>query len=111
LYIRALTPFYTVSIEYCCQYIYCLYGDASTAWVRARFVNTKGCTRLATTSDQVYQLLAQLLRIFYYAQNKENIKYLPMVTIFKLFVLRAKTKYEYNCVNAIKRKTTLISLA
>ena len=31
-----------------------------------------------------------------------------MVAIFKLFVLRAKTKYEYNCVNAIKRKTTLI---
>ena len=31
-----------------------------------------------------------------------------MVTIFKLFVLRAKTKYEYYCVNAIKRKTTLI---
>jgi hypothetical protein len=24
-----------------------------------------------------------------------------MVAIFKLFVLRAKTKYEYNCVNAI----------
>jgi hypothetical protein len=50
----------------------------------------------------------KLLWIFYYAQNKENIKYLPMVAIFKLFVLRAKTKYEYNCVNAIKRKTTLI---
>ena len=30
-----------------------------------------------------------------------------MIAIFKLFVLRAKTKYEYNCVNAIKRKTTL----
>jgi hypothetical protein len=43
-----------------------------------------------------------------YVQNKENIKYLPMVAIFKLFVLRVKTKYEYNCVNAIKRKTTLI---
>ena len=23
-------------------------------------------------------------------------------------MLRVKTKYEYNCVNAIKRKTTLI---
>jgi hypothetical protein len=28
-------------------------------WVRARFVNyKKGCTRLAATSDKVYQLLA-----------------------------------------------------
>jgi hypothetical protein len=50
----------------------------------------------------------KLLRIFYYAQNKETIKYLPTVAIFKLICLRAKTKYEYNCVNAIKRKTTPI---
>ena len=31
----------------------------NTAWVRARFCNLqKGCTRLATASDKVYQLLA-----------------------------------------------------
>jgi hypothetical protein len=49
------------SIEYCCQYIYCLYGDASTAWVRARLcLLQKGYTRLATASDQVYQLLAHV---------------------------------------------------
>ena len=31
----------------------------NTAWVRAGFVNyKKGCTRLATSSDKAYQLLA-----------------------------------------------------
>ena len=50
-----------VSIEYCCQYIYCLYGDANTAWVRAGLCKLqKGCTRLATASDKVYQLLAHV---------------------------------------------------
>ena len=45
---------------------------------------------------------------FYCVQNKENIKYLPMVAIFKFIFLRAKTKYENNCVDAKERKTTLI---
>jgi long-subunit acyl-CoA synthetase (AMP-forming) len=39
----------------------CLYGDASMAWVRARLCKLqKGCTRLTTASDQVYQLLAHV---------------------------------------------------
>jgi hypothetical protein len=34
-------------------------GGTNTTWVRARFYKSqKGCTRLATTSDKVYQLLA-----------------------------------------------------
>jgi hypothetical protein len=32
----------------------------------------------------------KLLRIFYYAQNKENIKYLPMVTIFNYLFYELK---------------------
>jgi hypothetical protein len=51
----------TVSIEHCCQYIYCLYGDASTAWVRARLCKLqKGCTRLATQVIKFTSYLAHV---------------------------------------------------